>query len=823
MLTTKHSFLRTIQNINSKGNSWDWRYFLIILMLFGCSYLSSAPAIANSSAINKAEGIINNLVELEKDPEFQAVTERLTNNIEKLKETYNELLKKNIDNTKFVQLKTALTNILQQEEKNLHTNLNVSQYLKEPESVVKMLQENKKIFEIVIKLIGVLEDHQDIFASLNIENAIKTITPPGTAKDEQAEKASEELVKTIKLLLDEIRTDKIALFNKLQNKFKDITIQFNAKDKIEADTLIQLSNTIIKAISNLPDESIVRNFLIGWFSKLLESVIKNSGSDNPYASFYGKSLTPLLIGFNYKLPIKSKNSCPFIAATIGKATALAMFTDKEIFYKYCLAKIAGEDMVKNKITSIFDKNSAGFPVKTAIDILIGYFENMTLEMGDFCSLGGMILEKIIKNLPTEYVPAEYRPTEIIAAAAAPIGAILVAQCRNSKRNLGAEALAQEDNCQIANDEASYCTSQLNGDGSSSVICDKNRLLQINVIQSRLYYRMSPTQDMNAYIMQISPENYGLNKGFTTVRRSDVISASEKLLEKLLEKLKDFWKFSFEKFCTTIVRKLSINNFDVPEWFRKTWPDGRFYQNTISTSAQDTPATNIFFKASWLDTKDLPKLPDDYDDLLFSYFVKNKNYRSAIGAGQVNAFNISGIRGVSHSGNNSIVELTLRSHVSNSNIHITEVHNITKNHKSGECVPNFTREITIGPKENRILELTNCEANKDYKFRTKYRIGNPISGEYYHGMIWFKYPNVDRSGAGTSRSPTVQTPVAEITSSPGTSVSPSVLADLENGTPAPATTPFGHLGDPPGWATTSSNWFSHDIFLETGLLPLLSGR
>lgn len=139
-------------------------------------------------------------------------------------------------------------------------------------------------------------------------------------------------------------------------------------------------------------------------------------------------------------------------------------------------------------------------------------------------------------------------------------------------------------------------------------------------------------------------------------------------------------------------------------------------------------------------------------------------------GKLNAFTLGDVEIVEGESNVSDGKavLVLDSHV-NKNIKITK---INPDHNDG-CVLVTQLPVTIAPNESAKFSFTGCRKDIHYALPTDYVVGNDDkTGEYLHGMIWFKVPSDSASlanGDGTLGARLIQPQavqqVYEITSGP----------------------------------------------------------
>ncbi|CAL7962816.1 hypothetical protein GAMM_40060 [Gammaproteobacteria bacterium] len=134
---------------------------------------------------------------------------------------------------------------------------------------------------------------------------------------------------------------------------------------------------------------------------------------------------------------------------------------------------------------------------------------------------------------------------------------------------------------------------------------------------------------------------------------------------------------------------------------------------------------------------LHNYPADSSDLQHSYAVKYGIQSSRleqllwskdISEGNLNALTLKSVT----INDDNIASLELHSHVTAGAIKITRVWS-QQGLQAG--LP-----VIIPPMGDAILLLSNCHKDTDYALETDYTIGDDKTGEYLHGMIWFRVPS-----------------------------------------------------------------------------------
>lgn len=446
--------------------------------------------------------------------------------------------------------------------------------------------------------------------------------------------------------------------------------------------------------------------------KVAENATKATSSRNPYirkAGYWGLATFAPLVA----MP-KAENMSPLIAWA-GKAMALSMVYDEQIFYTYIKAKIIGEiarSFLNKCMSPMGHIPELDVDMKTlVIELIVTHIEMRILDATDICTVSGSYLETLLSVSNNKW----------LHSSATPIGALLTANCKSGRYHIG---MAAQKNG-FTNPRTPYYlyTSQLNDDGSS-----------IGTYDSRSWYVITPQERLH------STEQFDtVSVAFSINPEDNPNRLRNAYREGITSVLSPFLFLKISMLSLLGIGTVAEDVYSLYSWCFKI-PIA--IEHTIPTTMETVNIPNSFYKTFFKPTKTTYAIQHNYasSDLQNSYKVKY-NIQSRLGQalwskdiseGNLNAFTAKQVT----IDENNIASLTLHSHVTGVEIKITKVLS-----QQG-CILRSILPVIILPmgNGNTVLLLSNCRKNTDYVLELSYRVGDEKTGEYFDGMIWFRVPS-----------------------------------------------------------------------------------
>ncbi len=559
------------------------------------------------------------------------------------------------------------------------------------------------------------------------------------------------------------------------------------------------------------------------YMKVLENLVKHSGTNNP---FFSRSFLPILALEQSLLVDKSSRTLTF-TKDLGKAIGIALTSDDNNFWFYLLrAKIGGE-VARAFFKTIYHKVDLNDPkylcYKVTYELIVGVVEYRFLNMYNICDIGGLIIEVLLKEgsskegvAITESVLSFFKDKNIpldkdklgvedetsvgldkrTFVSSSYLAAKFNAYCRQQKRLAG--KMAQQVIPSNIRTKGDYrCTSQLNDDGSSCVICD-DQIMAMRAVDSEFDIKNILKPVSRAVPAEAEVHNYEHDDAekyaaLTTARRQEhyfgilralihhVINVGIVMLSEVRSFYEDFhgeWRPEKSRGTSRLSARAQVGA-QVPflKWYRFF-----SYEALIGDKVLAIVASGENERAGYI-------------DLQHKYYLKSGGNK--LGSGYLNALTLSGMEpesvvesgapGTSASAGANTVMLTLQSHVREGMIRVEEI----RSSDPTTCMVVGKLPI-LAPQGEAQVTLTNCRPNVQHALYTKYTVGNVTIGQYLDGMIWFKYSDADSKKVPLCSPRAAEETFGEVIG--GVYVGdPPVLSNLASSTPALTPPPQAMLG------------------------------
>jgi len=222
------------------------------------------------------------------------------------------------------------------------------------------------------------------------------------------------------------------------------------------------------------------HFFYAFTYKFFEIPIKEVNSNNPYVRWFGIDSLITAYSAAKSIPPISKSDKNFFLGLLGKTTAVATHSEKEMFIKYFTAKVGGE-VTKNIVMIILlerfsrDTYKDSFNYKFSRELLANLVETWFLDKWNTCDIMGRCVKALLLS-------PKYEDNQKYLATIAPhIGALGNSMCKGAKYSMGLREQDEIAPPPVADPKNYYCISQLKEDGSSNAVCDNGSQHKISIV------------------------------------------------------------------------------------------------------------------------------------------------------------------------------------------------------------------------------------------------------------------------------------------------------------------------------------------------------